>query len=206
MKQPSMQRYPRSARRSASQSGNAMLEAALIFLPMMAMFLGIVDVSLAVYIQSTLTSSAREGTRFAITYQSSYNGNSCASSQATCIESVVQNYAVGVPGGLASSYITVNYYTANDLSNPVEACNSGSCTTAVCTVSTCTLPQTLSNGTVVSYANQPGNVVQVVIASYPWNWLMPLPGFTAGKSVTLGANSIDVLGALAVGTGTPPSP
>jgi Flp pilus assembly protein TadG len=200
------QRYPRSARRSAGQSGNAMLEAALIFLPMMAMFLGIVDVSLAVYIQSTLTSSAREGTRFAITYQSSYNGVSCASSQATCIESVVQTYAVGVPGGLGSSYITVNYYTANDLSNPVEACNNGSCSTAVCTVSTCTLPQTLSNGTVVNYANQPGNVVQVVIANYPWNWLMPLPGFTAGKSVTLGANSIDVLGALAVGSGTPPSP
>jgi Flp pilus assembly protein TadG len=206
MNQPPMQRLPRSARRSARQGGNAMLEAALIFLPMMAMFLGIIDVSLAVYIQSTLTSSAREGTRFAITYQSSYNGNSCASSQATCIEAVVQNYAVGVPGGLASSYITVNYYTANDLSNPVEACNSGSCSTAVCTVSTCTLPQTLSNGTVVSYANQPGNVVQVVIAGYPWNWLVPMPGFTAGTSVTLGANSIDVLGALAVGTGTPPSP
>jgi hypothetical protein len=33
-----------------------------------------------------------------------------------------------------------------------------------------------------------------------------LPGFTAGKSVTLGASSIDVLGALAVGTSTPPSP
>jgi Flp pilus assembly protein TadG len=183
-----------------------MLEAALIFLPMMAMFLGIVDVSLAVYIQSTLTSASREGTRFAITYQSSYNGTSCASSQATCIESVVQNYAVGVPGGLASSYITVNYYTANDLSHPVEACNSGSCSTAVCTVSTCVLPQTLSNGTVVNYANQPGNVVQVVVADYPWNWLMPLPGFTAGKSVTLGANSLDVLGALAVGTSVPPTP
>src|SRR5580692_11355412 len=199
MNQPPMQRLPRSARRSARQGGNAMLEAALIFLPMMAMFLGIIDVSLAVYIQSTLTSSAREGTRFAITYQSSYNGVSCASSQATCIESVVQTYAVGVPGGLSSSYITVNYYTANDLSNPVEACSNGSCSTAVCTVSTCTLPQTLSN-----YANQPGNIVQVVIANYPWNWLMPLPGFTAGKSVTLGANSIDVLGALAVGSGTPP--
>jgi Flp pilus assembly protein TadG len=206
MNQPPLQRHPRSARRLASQGGNAMLEAALIFLPMMAMFLGIVDVSLAVYIQSTLTSASREGTRFAITYQTSYNGNSCASSQATCIESVVQNYAVGVPGGLSSSYITVNYYTANDLSHPVEACNSGTCSTSVCTVSTCVLPQTLSNGTVVSYANQPGNVVQVVVADYPWNWLMPLPGFTAGKSVTLGANSLDVLGALAVGTSVPPSP
>ena len=182
-----------------------MLEAALIFLPMMAMFLGIVDVSLAVYIQSTLTSATREGTRWAITFQTSYNGTSCTS-QATCISQVVQNYAVGVPGGLSSSLITVNYYTANDLTNPVEACTAGTCSTAVCTVSTCTLPQTLTNGTVVNYANQPGNVVEVVVASYPWNWLMPLPGFTAGKSVTLSAASIDVLGALAVGSSVPPSP
>jgi len=198
-------RPARSPRRSARQSGNAMLEAALIFLPMMAMFLGIVDVSLAVYIQSTLTSATREGTRWAITFQASYNGTSCTS-QATCISQVVQNYAVGVPGGLSSSLITVNYYTANDLSNPVEACTAGTCSTAVCTVSTCTLPQTLTNGTVVNYANQPGNVVEVVVASYPWNWLMPLPGFTAGKSVTLSAASIDVLGALAVGSSVPPTP
>lgn len=192
-------------RRSRRQSGNAMLETALVFLPMMAMFLGVVDVSLAVFIQSTLTSATREGTRFAVTYQSTYNGTPCTS-QATCIEQVVQSYAMGIPGGLNSSYITVNYYTANDLTNPVEACNSGSCSTAVCTVSTCTLPQTLSNGTVVSYANQPGNVVEVVVASYPWNWLMPLPNFTAGKSINLSAASMDVLGALAVGTVVPPTP
>jgi hypothetical protein len=73
-------------------------------------------------------------------------------------------------------------------------------------VSTCTLPQTLSNGTVVNYANQPGNVVEVVVANYPWNWLMPLPGFTAGKSVNLSATSLDVLGALAVGVSQPPTP
>jgi Flp pilus assembly protein TadG len=34
-------RLARSRRRSAQQSGNAMLEAALIFLPMMAMFLAL---------------------------------------------------------------------------------------------------------------------------------------------------------------------
>jgi Flp pilus assembly protein TadG len=188
------------------QRGNAILEGALIFLPMMALLLGIVDVSLAVYIQSTLTSATREGARFAITYGSSYNGNSCASSQASCIAEVVQNNAIGLPAGLNTSYITVNYYTTNDLTHPVEACNSGNCTTSVCTVSTCTLPQTLSNGTVVSYANQPGNVVEVVVAGYPWNWLVPMPGYQAGTGVTLSAASIDVLGGLAVGTTVPPSP
>src|ERR1700689_2549024 len=135
-----LNRRTRSPRRSVRQRGNEMLEAALIFLPMMAMFLGIVDVSLAVYIQSTLTSATREGTRWAITYQTSYNGIACTS-DATCIAQVVQNCAVGLPGGLSSNLITMNYCTANDLANPVEACTAGTCPTAVCTVSTCTLPQ-----------------------------------------------------------------
>lgn len=173
---------------------------------MMAIFLGIVDVSLAVYIQSTLTSATREGTRFAITYGSSYNGTSCASSQAACVAQVVQGNAIGLPQGLPSSYITVNYYTANDLTNPVMACNSGSCSTAVCSASTCTLPQTLSNGTVVTAANQPGNIVEVVVSNYPWNWLVPMPGYSAGRGIALNAASIDVLGALAVGTAVPPNP
>jgi Flp pilus assembly protein TadG len=190
----------------AKQRGNAILEGALIFLPMMAFFLGIVDVSLAIFIQSTLTTATREGTRFAITYGSSFNGNSCASSQSTCVDKVLQYNAVGLPSGLADSYITVNYYTANDLANPVMACTSGTCSTSVCTVATCQLPQTLTNGTVVTTANQPGNIVEVVVAGYPWNWLVPMPGFYAGTGVTLGARSVDVLGGLAVGTATPPAP
>ena len=187
----------------ASQRGNAILEGALIFLPMMAFFLGIVDVSLAIFIQSTLTTATREGTRFAITYSSTFNGNSCVASQSTCVDDVVQYNAVGLPSGLNTSYITVNYYTANDLANPVMACNSGACSTSVCTVATCQLPQTLTNGTVVTYANQPGNVVEVVISGYPWNWLAPMPGFSAGTGVTLGARSVDVLGGLAVGSTAP---
>jgi len=172
----------------------------------MAIFFGIMDVSLAVFIQSTLTNAARSGTRWAITYQSSYNGNSCASSQATCITSVVQDNAFGFLSGTKSSYITVNYYTANDLTNPVDQCNGGTCTLNPNAHSTATLPQTLTNGIVVNYANQPGNVVEVAVSGYPWNWLVPLPHFSAGRSITLGGASMDVLGALAVGTTTPPSP
>src|SRR5271163_4407315 len=101
--------HPRSApsRKRARQRGNAILEGALIFLPMLAFFLGIVDVSFAIFIQSTLTTAAREGTRWAITYSSTYNGVSCAASQATCTTTVVQNNAVGLPNGLSATYITV---------------------------------------------------------------------------------------------------
>lgn len=180
---------------------------------MMAIFLGIVDISLAVFIQSTLTTATREATRFAITYQTSYNGNSCTASQATCMLQVAQNNSVGLPASLDTSYVTVNYYTANNLSTPVMACHAGACVTNnVCGpggASACTngsMNVTLSNGKVVNYVNQPGNIVEVVVAGYPWNWLVPLSGFSAGTGVSLGAASMDVLGGLAVGTSVPPAP
>ena len=185
-----------------------MLEGALILLPMLALFLGMVDMSMAIYIQSTLSSSAREGTRYAITYNTS-----CTGSQAACTAQVVQNYAVGLPAGLASSYITVNYYTTNNLTTPVMTCSDGTCTTnSICGSSqsgACvngSMDITLPDGTVANYANSPDNVVQVVISGYPWNWLVPMPGFSAGTGITLRAASIDILGGLAVGTTDPPTP
>jgi Flp pilus assembly protein TadG len=185
-----------------------MLESALILLPMLAFFFGIIDVSFGIYAQSTLSEAAREGTRYAITYSSA-----CTGSQAACTATVVQNNAIGLPAGLASQYITVNYYTTNNLSTPVMSCSNGTCSTnnicgssqnAACTNGS--LDITLTDGTVVNYANAPGNVVEVVVGGYPWNWLVPMPGFQAGTGVTLRAASVDVLGGLAVGSSAPPTP
>ncbi len=189
-----------------------MVESALILLPMLAMFLGIVDVAFGIYAQSTLSQAAREGTRYAITYSTS-----CSGSQAACIATVVQNNAIGLPAGLTSSYITVNYYTTNNLTTPVYTCSNGSCTTnSICGpggTSACTngsmdvtLAASGAAAKVVNYVNAPGNVVQVVIAGYPWNWMVPMPGFSAGTGITLKAASVDVLGGLAVGTSNPPTP
>jgi Flp pilus assembly protein TadG len=75
------------------QRGNTVLESALCFLPMMAMFFGIIDVCYAVSIQSLLSPAVRGGSGWAITYQSSYDGNTCAS-QAVCIAQVVQDNSV----------------------------------------------------------------------------------------------------------------
>jgi hypothetical protein len=182
------------------------LEAGLIFLPMMAMFFGIVDVSFAVFIQSTLNTAAREGARFAVTFSPNYNGTSCASSQATCIAQVAQDNATGFLSGARASYITVNYYTANDLTNPVDSCNAGTCTLNPAAAGTATLPQTLSNGIVVNFANQPGNIVEVSITGYPWNWLVPIRGYSGGTGIVMSAASMDILNALAVGVTTPPTP
>jgi Flp pilus assembly protein TadG len=189
-----------------------MLESALILVPLLAFFLGIVDVSFAIYIQSTLSEAAREGTRYAITFNSS-----CTGSQAACIAQVVQNNAIGLPAGLASSYITVNYYTTNNLTTPVYYCNNGTCTTnSICQSSgsgpctngsmNVTLTSSGSADEVVQYVNQPGNVVEVVIAGYPWNWMVPMPGISAGTGITMQASSVDVLSGLAVGSGVPPTP
>lgn len=201
------------SRRKASQSGNAILEGALIFLPMLALFLGLVDVSFAIFIQTTLTSATRAAARVAITYPTTYNGTSCTASQAACTIAAVQANAVGVPN-LSGSYITVNYYTTENLSTPVASCNSaGTCTyNSICgsnnnaACSNGSLDITLANKLVVNYTNQPGNVVQVTVSGYPWNWMAPMPGFSAGKGLTMGASSVDVLSGLPVGTSTPPNP
>lgn len=180
-----------------------MVEMALVLIPMLVMFFGILDVAMVVFLQSTLMNATQQGTRFAITFSSSYNGTSCATSQATCIAAAVQTNAFGFLSGTKANLITVNYYTANNLSTPIETCNAGTCTVNG------TLPQTLSNGTVVTYANQPGNIVEVVVANYPWNWLLPISakGYSVtAPSINLSASSMNVLGGLAVGTTVPPNP
>jgi Flp pilus assembly protein TadG len=188
--------------RNPGQRGNELVEMALIFVPMMVMFFGILDVSLVVFLQNTLMHATREGARFSMTFSSTYNGNSCAASQAGCIAQVVQTNAFGFLNGNKANYITVNYYTANDLTNPVMVCH------ASCTL-TGHLPQTLSNGTVVSYPNQPGNIVEVVVSNYPWNWLFPVSATKyslTSPSVNLNASAVDILGGLPVGTTAPPTP
>lgn len=191
-----------SRRRRTGERGNTMLETALVFLPMLAMFFGILDVSMVVFLQSTLMNASREGTRVAITFPSTYNGTTCTS-QSTCIISAVQNNAFGFLAGSNSNLITVNYYIASNLSTPIETCTGGTC------VQNGTLPQTLSNGTVVNYVNQPGNLVEVVVGNYPWNWFFPVSatGYsTTNRSINLTASSVNVLGGLAVGTTVPPTP
>lgn len=168
--------------------------------PMLALFFGIIDFGFLFFLSSTLQNATRSGSRFAITYGSSYNGTDCTSSQFTCITQVVQDNAFGFLSGTKSSYIVVNYYTANDLTNPVMTCQSGACAVKG------TLPQTLSNGKTVTYANQPGNVVEVLVSQYPWNWLVPISGYSPGTGINLTASGVDVLQGLPAGTTTPPTP
>ncbi len=204
--------------RRKKQHGNAMLESALCFLPMMAMFFGIIDVCYAVSIQSLFSQAVRAGSRWAITYQSTYDGTTCTS-QAVCTAQVVVDNSVGFLSA-GSSYITVNYYIPPNLNTPVMTCSAGTCTASA----TITLPYTytVTTGTsttsvTITYPNQPGNIVEVTIPAFPMLWMVPITGFSAGSQVTnaagktglgltISADAMDVLGGLAQGTSIPPSP
>jgi len=184
---------------------------------MFAIFFGIIDVCYAVSIQSLLSQAVRAGSRWAVTYQTTYDGNTCTS-QATCIAQVVVDNSVGFLSS-NSSYITVNYYVPPNLSTPVMTCTAGTCTASTVV----TLPYTYSVTTgsttstiTISYANQPGNIVEVTIPAFPLLWLVPINGYTGGSQVTnsagqtgmglsLSADAMDVLGNLATGL-TPPTP
>jgi Flp pilus assembly protein TadG len=208
-----------SARRRR-QRGNTVLESALCFLPMMAMFFGIIDVCYAVSIQSLFSQAVRAGSRFAVTYSANYGATSCASSQAACVAKVVQDNAVGFLAGTKINSLVVNYYISNNLTTPVMTCTLTTCTATGTPVLPYTYTVATTTGTTsmtINYANQPGNIVEVSIPSYPMLWMVPIKGFSAGSQVTdfsgtkglgltLSASAADVLGGLQVGTNIPPAP
>jgi Flp pilus assembly protein TadG len=205
--------------RRRKQRGNTILDSALCFLPMMAMFFGVIDVCYAVSIQSLLSQAVRAGSRFAITFSGSYNGTTCTS-QAACIAQVVQDNSVGFLAGTKVNSVTVNYYISNNLTTPIMTCNAGTCTAAASPTLPYTYTVATTTGTTsvtISYPNQPGNIVEVTIPSYPLLWMVPITGFSAGSQVTdfgghqglgltLSASSADVLGGLQQGTSIPPAP
>lgn len=57
------------AKRSQNKRGSAMLEAALIFLPLFALIFAIVDFGFAMFLRSTFQHAVREGCRYAVTSQ-----------------------------------------------------------------------------------------------------------------------------------------
>jgi Flp pilus assembly protein TadG len=90
-----------------------MLEAAFVFLPMMALFFAMIDFPFAIFIQNALREGVREGARFAITQQTGASGQDAA------VKAVVQTYSFGflnnaaIAAGTATFNIT--YYDGTTL-------------------------------------------------------------------------------------------
>ena len=101
-------RKTKSLTRSRTQAGSALLEGALVLLPMMAIFFAMIDVPFAIFKQNTMRESVREGVRFAITQQTGAGGQDAA------IKTVAENYSMGFlnDADLSSgkSTFTITYY------------------------------------------------------------------------------------------------
>jgi Flp pilus assembly protein TadG len=177
-------------RRGRSQGGSAFVEMSLGFLPFFALIFGIMDFSLAIFINNTLQDAAREGVRYAITYNTTVNGTTY-SSQTQAVQAVVESGSMGfLSSSNGTNYIKVNYYLPNNLSTPAKPSD---------------LPTTV-NGVYIQYLNQTGNVVEVQINNFPWNWMVPLGGYMPGPGLTMSSTASDVLQGLPVGTTSPPAP
>ncbi len=167
------------------QRGNAMLEFALVLTPMFALLLAIIEVSLPIFKKSTFSAAVREGCRYGITYQATYNGTTY-SSQTAAIKAVVQNHSMGfLTGATGLSQIYVKYYLP--VSPFIEVTGTPS-------------------------ANRDGNVLEVSVAGYQHNWIAPVAWFygantfqVTGQPLTVAASSADRLETLPAG-GLRPSP
>ncbi len=172
------------------QRGHVAAEMALGFLPLFAMFVGILEFSFSMFMQSTFQNATRDAVRAAITYNMTYEGTTYTD-QTSLMEAVAQANTFGflsstltLPDNTAAnSKIEVNYYFPDNLSTPA-ACLS--------------LPHTTTTtpSYVITNLNQTGNVVEVRVNAYPWNWMVPLPRFMPGTGISLSASSLDVMESL----------
>ena len=168
-----------------SERGNTLVELALILTPMFALLLTIVELSMPIFEKSTFSAAVREGCRYGITYQTTYNGTTYTT-QTDAIKAVVQNNAMGfLSGQTGLDKIYVKYYL------PVSPFN---------------------EVTGTSSANRDGNVLEVSVQGYTHNWIAPIAWFYGSNTfqvtsspLTIAASSADRLETLPAGS-TRPSP
>lgn len=160
---------PRRRRRR----GNALMEMAIIAVPLFGLLFSIIDFGLAIFIRSTLQHAVREGVRFAVTYETI--GGQC---QDASITTKVQQSAMGfLNGTTGAEKIKVRYFSIDENS-----------------------PGTF-NEFGAGTGNAPGNIVEVSIEGYQYNWVAPIYWSAAPLNITV--RSADRMEALGAG-GNPP--
>lgn len=97
---------PVSDRRRRSSNGNSLIETVFTLLPTFALICAFLDFGMVMFRWTTLTNAAREGCRYAITFQT--NSGSC---QDASIKATVQQYALNmVTASDSPQHIFVEYY------------------------------------------------------------------------------------------------
>jgi Flp pilus assembly protein TadG len=171
--------------RKGKSGGNALIEWMLVILPTMALICFFIDVTWALFSWATIQNAAREGCRYAITFQTQTGLGQDAS-----IENTVAQWSMGlvttsqtfVSGGTTENVIQVHYFTQSAPTTPISA---------TCSPTPC--------------GNVPGNIVQVSVQGYSLTWLFPFTGtvvnpFRSSSPATISAYSYDVLGGYPTGT------
>lgn len=167
--------------RRRGQRGSSLLEGALVLLPLFAIFLAIIDFSLAVFLRSTFQHAVREGVRYAITYQVSG-----ALGQDASIKQVVQHNAMGfLDGDNGLNKIKVRFFNpATSMSVEATGLNSN------------------QPGNIVEVAVEGFQWIWLAPVG---------PGLAEGQTsrntspVTINAWASDVMGGLPVGSVNPPA-
>jgi Flp pilus assembly protein TadG len=156
--------------RSRTQAGSAILEGALVLLPMMAMFFAMIDYPFALFIQNSIREGVREGVRFAITQQTGTGGQDAA------IKAVVESYSMGFLNDTditaGRSVFSITYYDGMSTSTPLAAAGTG------------------------TGSNAEGNIC-VVYASIQHSWMAPV--WRSTGILTFSASSSDVMEAPPLG-------
>lgn len=108
--------------RRRRQGGNQLVEVSLIFLPLFAILVGMIDFSLALFLRATMQNAVREGVRYAVTYRT--EPGMC---QDASIKSIVKSSAVGFLSSTADqAKIRVRFYSPSDLTTEITGVGSNS--------------------------------------------------------------------------------
>ena len=133
-----MKLVERSRKPVHSRLGQALVELPLVLIPLVALWVAIIDFSFAIFLKGTFQHAVREGARYAVTSRTEPSLGHDAS-----IQAAVQRNAMGfLNGEQGAGRIHIRYY----------------------------LPGTLAE----TQSNAGGNIVEVSVEGYTWNWIAPV--------------------------------
>ena len=153
--------------------GNALLEMAIVAVPLFGLLFSIVDFGLAIFIRTTLQHSVREGVRYAVTYGTS--GGLC---QDASILVKVQQAGMGfLSSSETAAKIHIRYFV-------IDENNPGTFTE-----------------TAAGSGNAPGNIVEVSVEDYQYKWMAPI--YWSSAPLNMSVRSSDRMEGLGAGETPP---
>jgi Flp pilus assembly protein TadG len=105
------------------EAGAALIEFALVLVPLLALIFLMVDTAWVIYAKASLQEAVREGVRFGVTG----GEQTCSGSLNACIRQVVQQYSAGfVNANNVASAVNIRYTSPSDSTTPLTGCGATS--------------------------------------------------------------------------------